>query len=202
MKTALITILLLAGISGLPAAQAQKGPRQNLEPGDSVDRNAGRANPNRPNAGRANAQVRPALRRSIVEDAVYAFYVKQFQMEPEVTPEILSKILPFVDRFVQDRFAISQRRQRALNQLRKNINENGSEDELKRLTREFDEADAEFQTNQEKFFSSIDPLLSVRLQAKVRVLQNRVDNQIRQMVDEVQNPAAAQRRANARPNQE
>jgi hypothetical protein len=195
MKTALIAILLLAALPGAEAAPRQKIPKTNLEPADGVRANGGRANPNRPNAARANGQARPA--RKNVEDAIYRFYIKQFQDDPEMTPEILGKLIPFIDKFVDERFDVSARRTRALNQLRKTLNENGSEEELRRLTKEFDEADAEFQSNQEKFFKNIDPLLSVRLQARVRVIQNRVDNQIRQMLEEVQNPAAGQRRANA-----
>src|SRR5438552_7241602 len=68
-----------------------------------------------------------------------------------VSNEVFAKILPFLRQFVQDRFEISQRRTRALNQLRQAVQGGGSEDDLKRLIREFDGADADFQPNQEKF---------------------------------------------------
>ena len=147
---------------------------------------------------RQQRQLRPnaAQRRSLVEDAVLGFYVKQFQQFAEVTPEVFARILPFLEQFVQDRFEISQRRTRALNQLRQALNRSGSEDELKRLVRELDSADGEFQMNQQKFFSSVDPLLNIRQQAKVRILQNMADNRIRQMLNAVQNPAG-QRQAPA-----
>src|SRR5262249_18356861 len=121
---------------------------------------------------------------------VFAFYVKQFQQDAEVSPEVFTKILPFVDQFLQDRFEISQRRTRALNQLRQAINRgSGSDEELKRLVREFDAADGEVQANQQKFFNNVDPLLNARQQAKVRILQNMADNRIRQMLNAVQNNA-------------
>ena len=135
-----------------------------------------------------NDRPRAALRRSVAEDAVYAFYVRQFQQDTDVTPEVFSKILPFIDQFLKDRFEISQRRTRALSQLRQAIQRNGSEDELKRLIRELDAADSEFQANQEKFLTNVDPLLNLRQRAKVRVLQNMADNRIRQYLNAVQNP--------------
>jgi hypothetical protein len=135
-----------------------------------------------------NERPRAVLRRSVAEDAVYAFYVRQFQQDTDVTPEVFSKILPFIDQFLKDRFEISQRRTRALSQLRQAIQRNGSEDELKRLIRELDAADSEFQANQEKFLTNVDPLLNLRQRAKVRVLQNMADNRIRQYLNAVQNP--------------
>jgi hypothetical protein len=130
---------------------------------------------------------RAAARRSLVEDSVFAFYVRRFQQDTEVTPDVFAKILPFIDRFLQDRFEISRRRTRALNQLRLAINGNGSDEELKRLVRDLDAADADFQVNQEKFLNNVDPLLNARQQAKIRILQNLADNQIRQALNAIQN---------------
>src|SRR5262245_11274499 len=94
-------------------------------------------------------------RRVVVQDALFGFYVDQFQKQAEVSPEVFGKIVPFLRQFVQERFEISQRRTRALNQLRQTVANGGSEDELKRLIRELDTADAEFQSNQEKFLSQV-----------------------------------------------
>jgi hypothetical protein len=170
MKKIAITILLLGVLPNLYG-----GPRQERQ--------------QRQQNLRDGIRPRAAVRRSLVEDAVFNFYVRQFQQDTEMKPEVFVKILPFVDRFLQDRFEISRRRTRALNQLRQAINGNGSEEDLKRLVRDIDAADAEFQANQEKFLSNVDPLLNVRQQAKIRVLQNLADNQIRQALNAVQNQA-------------
>ena len=115
-------------------------------------------------------QQRNALPRRVLQDAVLGFYVSQFQQQAEVSSDVFAKILPFLQQFVQDRFEISQRRTRALNQLRQAIQRGSSDDELKRLIHDFDSADADFQSNQEKFLSNVDPLLDARQQAKLRVL--------------------------------
>jgi hypothetical protein len=194
MKKFVIATLLFVVLSSAYGAPLRQRP-QRQQP--DIPPSAVRPNvPVRPNAAaRANGAIRPAQRQKLVQDALLGFYVNQFQQNGEVSPEVFAKILPFLQQFVQDRFEISQRRQRALNQLRKAIVGEASEDELKRLVRELDAADAEFQANQEKFLSNVDPLLNARQQAKVRILQTMADNRIRQMLDALQNPNAQQPKA-------
>ena len=105
---------------------------------------------------------------------------------------LFAKILPFLQQFVQDRFEVSQRRIRALNQLRQAIQRGGSDEDLKRAIRDFDAADADFQSNQEKFLSSVDPLLDARQQAKLRIFQVMADNRMRQLLTSIRNPNRGQ----------
>ena len=131
---------------------------------------------------------RPALApRRLMPDLVLAFYINRFQPQVEVSDEVFGRIVPILRQFVQDRFEISQRRTRALNQLRQTTTRGGSEDEIKRAIRDFDSADAEFQANQVKFLSSVDPLLNARQQARLRLFQIMADTRMRQMLDEIQN---------------
>ena len=174
ITTTAICALLLAGLSTAEAAaprQQRQRQQQNLQPGNV----------------RPNGALRPAFRRALLQDAIYSFYVKQFQQDPDMSPEVFTKILPFVNQFLQDRFDISERRTRALNQLKQAINRNASEDELKQFSREIDNADSEFQANHQKFLNNVDPLLNGRQQAKMRILQNAADNRIRQMLETLQN---------------
>lgn len=173
MKRIAIFVVLLGLAGQASAAGLQQRPERALRP-----------NAVRPNANRLNA-----AQRSLVEDAVLGFYVNQFRQAEEITPEAFAKILPFLQQFIHDRFEISQRRVRALNQLRQAIARNAGDDELKPLVQQLDAADAEFQNNQEKFFGSVDPLLNARQQARIRILQNLADNRIRQALNAVQNGA-------------
>jgi hypothetical protein len=135
---------------------------------------------------------RAAIPRRVLQDAVLGFYISEFQKQAEVSPEVFGKILPFLQQFVQDRFEISQRRTRALNQLRQAVQRGSSEDDLKRLVHDFDSADADFQANQEKFLSNVDPLLEPKQQAKLRIFQVMADNRMRQMLTSVQTPNRGQ----------
>jgi hypothetical protein len=139
------------------------------------------------NAPQQQKQQRNVIPRRVLQDAVLGFYVGQFQKQAEVTPEVFAKILPFLQQFVEDRFEISQRRTRALNQLRQAVQRDSSDEDLKRLVHDFDTADADFQANQEKFLSNVDPLLDAKQQAKLRIFQVMADNRMRQILTSVQN---------------
>jgi len=162
-----IVIVLL--FAALPAAYAFARPQQN-----------------QPNlAGKQAASV--PTRRLIMQDSVITFYVNQFQKQTGVTDETFGKIIPYLRQFVQDRFDITNRKQRALNQLRQTIqNSNASEDELKRAVHDYDAADHDFQANQEKFLANVDPLLNPRQQARFRQIQLQADNQMKKMLDNLQ----------------
>ena len=122
-----------------------------------------------------------------LQDVVLGFYISQFQQVAEVNDEVFAKILPFLREFVTDRFEISARRTRSLNQIRQMVNRGGSDDQLRQMIRELDQADADSLTNQQKFLTSVDPLLDARQQAKVRIFQSMADQRIRQMLDRIQN---------------
>jgi len=134
----------------------------------------------RPNAARPNAA-------RTIEDAVLGFYISEFPEKVEVSDEVLAKILPMLRTFVRDRFEVSTRRTRALNQLQMMVQRGDSEDDIKRLIREIDKADVDIQAGQEKFLAGIDPLLTAQQQAKVRIFQAMTDQRIRQMIDRVRN---------------
>ncbi len=134
-------------------------------------------------------QLRPNAARTI-EDAVLGFYISQFPEKVEVSDEVLAKILPMLRTFVRDRFEVSTRKIRAFNQLQMMVQRGDSEDDIKRLIREIDKADADIQAGQEKFLAGIDPLLNAQQQAKVRIFQAMTDQRIRQMIDRVRNAGA------------
>lgn len=137
----------------------------------------------------AQARRQNVLPRGVVEDAVVTVYAREFRRDPEVSLDLFGRIYPFLEQFIIDRFQISQRRTRALNELRILLNNGASDEDLRSVIREIDSADEEIQANQEKFLNSVDPMLSIRLQAKVRILQQMADNRIRQTLNRVQNPA-------------
>jgi len=163
----LVIFLLLIAASTAYALPRQQKQRQELR-------------------GGGNRATSLPNRRQTVQNAILVFYINQFQKQVEVNQDVFGKILPFVQQFIQDRFEISQRRQRALGQLRQALN-SGSEEELRRAVRDFDAADTDFQKNQERFLSSVDLFLTPRQQARFPLVQNMADNRLRQMLDELQN---------------
>jgi hypothetical protein len=179
MKKVIGAGLLIAALAGSGYSRVQ--PRQRLRV------------PDRPAAG----QQRP--RAGALQDVVLGFYISQFQQVAEVNDEVFAKILPFLREFVSDRFEISARRTRALNQIRQFTNRGGSDDDIKRTIKELDQADADGLANQQKFLTNTDPLLTARQQAKVRIFQTMADQRIRQMLDRIQN-ATPNQQQQAAPN--
>ncbi|OLD57573.1 MAG: hypothetical protein AUI54_02270 [Acidobacteria bacterium 13_1_40CM_2_56_5] len=168
----LAAVFLLVILSSTIALSKQDGARR-LEP-------RGKA------ANRAAAQ---AGRTPAIEDAVLGYYISQFPQVAEVGDDVFVKVLPHLRQFVRERFEISQRRNRALNAIRNMVQRDESEEDLKRLIREFDKADADIQANQEKFLANVDPLLSTHQQAKARLFLMMADNRIRQILNQIQNSA-------------
>lgn len=127
-----------------------------------------------------------------LEETVVDFYVGEFQRVVNVNPELFVKASPIIKEFIRTRFDISARRQETLRQLRMLVNRaNSSEEDMKRAIRDLDKADADIHANQEHFLSSIDPLLNTRQQGRVRVFQQVADQEIRQMLNRVQNGRSA-----------
>jgi hypothetical protein len=127
-------------------------------------------------------------RRAAIEEIVLAFYINQFPQVAEVSDEVFVKVLPFLREFIQDRFETSNRRRRALNQLRMITERGGTDEEIRRWIGELDSADGEIQVNQQRFLSNVDPLLNTRQQAKLRMYLDVSDQRIRRMITDLQNP--------------
>jgi hypothetical protein len=121
-----------------------------------------------------------------IEDSVATFYVGEFQRVVNVNPDVFAKALPLIREFIQTRFDISARRLDTIQQLRMLVNRpNSSDQDIKQAIRDLDKADSDIQANQDRFLSSIDPLLTTRQQGRVRVFQQVADQRIRQMLNSV-----------------
>jgi len=140
-----------------------------------------------PQQNQRELRGRNAVTRRPIEDVVLGFYISQFQQVADVSDEVFAKVLPFLRQFIQERFEITNRRRRALNQIQTLVQRNDSDEEIKRAIQEIDNADSDLQANQKKFLFNIDPLLSPRQQARVRMFQVMSDQRIRQMLDRIQN---------------
>lgn len=136
----------------------------------------------------SNALSQQRTQTPSLEESVVDFYVGEFQRVVNVTPELFVKAAPIIKEFIRTRFEISARRQETLQQLRMLVNRGDSnEEDVRRAIRDLDKADADIHANQERFLSSIDPLLNTRQQGRVRIFQQVADQRMRQMLNRVQN---------------
>jgi hypothetical protein len=136
-------------------------------------------------------QPQPRAQTPSLEESVVDFYVGEFQRVVNVNPELFVKASPIIKEFIRARFDISARRQETMQQLRMLVNRGDNEEDIKRAIRDLDKADADIHANQERFLSSIDPLLNTRQQGRVRIFQQVADQAMRQMLNKVQNARSA-----------
>src|SRR5579862_7793716 len=119
-----------------------------------------------------------------LEDSVVTFYVSEFHRVVNVNPNVFAKVLPIIREFIQTRFDLSAHRQETVQQLRMLVNRpNSSDDDIKRAIRDLAQADADIQANQDHFLSSVDPLLTIRQQGRVRIFLQSADQRMRQMLN-------------------
>src|SRR5437867_13058273 len=104
-------------------------------------------------------QQRPADRKAVprqpIEDVVLGFYISQFQQVADVSDEVFTKVLPFLRQFIQNRFEITNRRRRGLNELETLVQRSDTDEEIRRVIQDIDAADSDLQGNQKKFISNI-----------------------------------------------
>lgn len=134
-------------------------------------------------------QVVPGLAadRAPIQDVIAGFYVSRLQQELDLEPEQFGEMLPSIRESLERRNALGQQ----LNQLRAALNAglaNGaSEQELERLIDEFDRTDQELRDVGEQLFEELDPGLSTRQKARLRVVQPNVEDRIRDMIERSRN---------------
>lgn len=150
-------------------------------------------------AGFASAQETSApsdpqhrRRREEAFRMIDAYFVSNLQESLGLTDEQFVRLLPMVRRLQNDRRQYAQRRQRALQEMRKALQSGGAtEGRIEELLREVKAAEGEEAPALRRDREAIDAVLSPVQQAKFRILELEVERKIREMM--------AQMRGQARP---
>lgn len=115
-----------------------------------------------------------------------AYFVSNLQESLELTDEQFVKVLPLVKRLQTDRRQFAQRRQRALQELRRAL-QSGSATEARvgDLLREVKAAESEGPPTLHRDLEAIDAALSPLQQAKYRILELEVERKIRDIMSQM-----------------
>jgi hypothetical protein len=90
--------------------------------------------------------------------------------------------------FVRDSYDIEgPSRNRALNQLNQAVKRGASDEDLARLTKEYDQIYVDGQAVRDKFFAGVDPILQVSQRAKLRVYIFQKEQQVARFIQLSQN---------------
>jgi hypothetical protein len=186
MKRAIILGLVL-GITSLSFAQGQK-----------------KLVPDRPNAKAAQRGARVPDMLALIQGLYVQALRQQGQQQAELTDDQINRIVPLLRQYLQDRNQVDGvRRQRVRNQLQQSLTRGASDEDLTRMIQDFDQVNTDAHASQERFLTSVDPILTVRQRAWLRLFQlrmeDRISNYIRENTQPPVSPPPAP--ANTKPNE-
>ena len=142
--------------------------------------------------GRQGGRQQRPLNAPALLEVVLGLYINDLQQRVELTDDQFLKIASFLKEFVRESYDIvGPRKNRALAQLRQALMRGASEDELARLTKEYDQIDTDDHAARQKFFANVDPLLQVSQRARLRLHIYQKEQQLSRLMQISQNPALA-----------
>ncbi len=145
-----------------------------------------------PSFGSQAAQQKKAAGAPPLLNVLQGFYIANLQQQLELTDEQFPRVANLLKEFVRDSYDIEfPRKSRAINQLRQAVNRGGSEEDLIRLTKEYDQVYSDDHAVREKFFASVDPILQVSQRAKLRVYIFQKEQQVSRFIQLSQNPGGS-----------
>ena len=169
LTAALMVLFGASGVSGAPVEQ--RGPR-----------NIGKA-------PRGGVRVPgPPAARAPIQEVIEGFYVSRVQRELELEDGEFARVLPALRESLEERNELGQNRTRAFNALRRALRESDTTDEeLDRLVRDLDEAERGLRAVQDSLLKSVDPELSSRQRARMRIIQPNIEDRIRGLIERSRN---------------
>lgn len=142
-------------------------------------RQIGQVRPQRPRTRPNNLRAADA---APIQEIVEGFYVSRIQEALDLSDEQFTRVLPALRNSLRQRNELGVRRARALNALRQAVENNGSDDEIRRRIREVDESDLALRQVQQDLIDEVDPGLSPTQRARLRLVQPRLEERIRDLI--------------------
>jgi hypothetical protein len=123
-------------------------------------------------------------RAAEIERIIEAHYIRQFTTEIQPSDEQWNKLLPLIQTFIQKRFQNAAQKQRAQTAL-----EHAPESEQRQLIETIDKASAQTANIDRTFRNSVDPILSLKQQAKLRQLDSNIWPRLQDMINQAREQA-------------
>jgi hypothetical protein len=132
-----------------------------------------------------------------------AYFLSNLQESLGLTDEQFVRLLPHVKRLQNDRRQYAQRRQRALQEMRKLLQSGGAtEGRLEELLREVKAVESEQAPAIQRDLDAVDAVLSPVQQAKYRILELEVERKIREVMMQMRGQAHPSGRGRPRSREE
>ena len=143
---------------------------------------------------RAGASAAPRAGREDVFKIVDAYIVSNLQESLDLSDDQFVKLLPLVKRLQNDRRSFAQRRQQAIQEMRRLLKSGGAtEGRITALLAEAKGVEQEEPAALRKDREAVDAALSPLQQAKFRVLEVEVEQKLRELMTSIRQARQAQR---------
>lgn len=144
----------------------------------------------------------PARPRDDIFKMIDAYIVSNLQESLSLSDEQFVKLLPLVKRLQTERRGLTQRRIRALGELRRLFDSGSATDvRVTDLLKELKAVEAEEPATLRRNMAAIDAALTPVQQAKYRVLEVEVERRIRELLNQIRQNVPARRRPDRQPQQ-
>ncbi len=125
-----------------------------------------------------------------IQEMIQGFYVSRLQQELTLDDEQFVELLPALRDSLEQRNRLGQEHSRALNELRRALQEGASDDEFNRLVQDVDNTERQLRDVQEELLREVDPTLTPEQRARFRIVQPNVENRIRNLIERSRNAFA------------
>ncbi len=125
-----------------------------------------------------------------IQEMIQGFYVSRLQQELTLDDEQFVELLPALRDSLEQRNRLGQEHSRALNELRRALQEGASDDEFNRLIQDVDNTERQLRDVQEELLREVDPTLTPEQRARFRIVQPNVENRIRNLIERSRNAFA------------
>ena len=167
--------ILLAGVLAAPAILAQSDPQSSKTPG-------------------TNGQAQSAPRNeNEVQQWIEAFYISRLQDELKLTDEQYAAVIPPVKNYLRVRQTGARQKRLIEQQLNQLLDSSAPDDQVQGKLKELDQAKRQNEQNLQSALSDIDSKLDVRQRARFRQYQQRTDQRINRMIQQIREGRRMQR---------
>jgi hypothetical protein len=142
----------------------------------------------------ADSQMQtPSRNENDVQQLIEALYISRLQEELKLTDEQYAATIPAVKNYLRVRQAGARQRRLVERQLSQMLNSGTPDDQVQGKLKELDEVEKQNEQNLQSARSEIDSKLDVRQRVRFRLYQQRTDQRINHMIQQIREGRRMQR---------
>ena len=138
-------------------------------------------------ADQPDAPKRTQQQKNRTANAIVDRYVGGFQSQVGLNDEQTRKFSGRLGDYVRQQLKLAERKNTAFNRLKELNSQNAPEEEIQKQNKIVEEAEAQQINSKRRFYSDINPQLSVQQQAKLKLYMDSKEQEVRQAIQKSRN---------------